>query len=97
MPHNETVDDVAWLRLAGERGWPVLMKDERIKYRAAERRALIDHGVRAFCLTSGNLDAQAMAECFIRNQHRIWTEAAGTGPALFAVSRRDIRQINLND
>jgi len=28
------------------------MKDERIKYRPAERRALIVHGVRAFCLTS---------------------------------------------
>jgi PIN like domain len=42
------------------------MKDERIKYRPAERQALIDHGVRAFCLTSGNLTAQAMANCFIR-------------------------------
>lgn len=55
VPHDEAVDDVAWLLLAGERGWPVLMKDERIKYPTAERRALIDHGVRAFCLTSGNL------------------------------------------
>lgn len=59
VPQDQAVDDVAWLRLAGERGWPVLMKDERIKYRTAERRALIVHGVRAFCLTSGNLDAQA--------------------------------------
>lgn len=97
VPQDETVDDVAWLRLAGERGWPVLMKDERIKYRAAERRALIDHGVRAFCLTPGNLNAQAMADCFIRDQHRIWAEAAGTGPALFAVSRHDIREIDLDD
>lgn len=63
VPQDEDVDDVAWLRLAGEQGWPVLMKDERIKYRAAERRALIVHDVRAFCLTSGNLDAQAMADC----------------------------------
>jgi hypothetical protein len=59
VPQDEAVDDVAWLRLAGERGWPVLMKDERIKYRTAERRALIDHGVRAFCVTSGNLNARA--------------------------------------
>jgi hypothetical protein len=73
------------------------MKDERIKYRTAERRALIDHGVRAFCLTSGNLNAQAMADCFIRDQDRIWTEAARTGPALFAVSRHDIREIELDD
>ena len=96
VPQDETVDDVEWLRLAGERGWPVLMKDERIKYRTAERRALIVHGVRAFCLTSGNLNAQAMADCFVRDHHRIWTEAGRTGPALFAVSRHDIREIDLD-
>jgi hypothetical protein len=97
VPADEVVDDVAWLRLAGERGWPVLMKDERIKYRRAERRALIVHGVRAFCLTSGNLHAQAMADCFVRDQDRIWTAAMGTGLALFAVSRHDIREIDLDD
>ena len=97
VPQDEAVEDVGWLQLAGERGWPVLMKDERIKYRTAERRALIDHGVRAFCLTSGNLNAQAMADCFIRDQHRIWTEAARTGPALLAVSTHDIREMYLDD
>jgi hypothetical protein len=29
VPQDEAVDDVAWLRLAGQQGWPVLMKDER--------------------------------------------------------------------
>lgn len=51
VPQDEAVGDVAWLRLAGERGWPVLMKDERIKYRTAERRARHQarsrHGYRA--------------------------------------------------
>lgn len=37
------------------------MKDERIRYRPAERDAVINHGVQAFCLTSGNLRATAMA------------------------------------
>jgi PIN domain-containing protein len=97
VPHDEAVEDVVWLRLAGEQGWPVLMKDERIRYRTAERRALMVHGVRAFCLTSGNLDAQSMADCFLRHQHRIWTEAARTGPALFAVSRRDVQEVVLDD
>ena len=53
VPQDEAVDDVAWLRLAGD--------------------------------------------CFIRDQHLIWTEAARTGPALFAVSRHDIREIDLDD
>lgn len=97
VPQDEAVDDVAWLRLAGERGWPVLMKDERIKYRTAERRALTHHGVTAFCLTAGNLSAQAMADCFVRDQKRIWAEAVRPGPALFAVSRSGIREVGLDD
>lgn len=68
IPADESVLDVDWLRLAGQNQWPVLMKDERIKYRTPERRALLDHDVRAFCLTSGNLPAEEMAECF--NRHR---------------------------
>ncbi len=54
-PADEAVDDVDWLALAGGNGWPVLMKDEKIRYRAAERAAVVDAGVRAFCLASGNL------------------------------------------
>jgi hypothetical protein len=33
VPADEDVADTAWLELAGHRGWPVLMKDERIRYR----------------------------------------------------------------
>src|SRR5881275_3087425 len=55
VPADEAVTDVEWLAMVGGEGWPVLMKDERIRYRPAEREALIAPGVRAFCLTSGNL------------------------------------------
>jgi len=96
VPQDEAVVDVEWLQLAGLEGWPVLMKDERIKYRTAERHALIAHDVRAFCLTSGNLTAQAMADCFIRHQDRIWSESTGDWPALFAVSRAGIREVDLS-
>lgn len=97
IPNDETVADVEWLQLAGERGWPVLMKDEKIKYRTAERRALIAHRVRAFCLTSGNLTASAMAACFTRHQSVIWSAGVGNEPALFAVSRTNVRQIDLDE
>lgn len=81
IPHDETVQDVEWLRLAGEHAWPVLMKDERIRYRPAERAALLTYGVRAFCLTSGNLTARQMAEMFIVHRDAIWRNAVGTGAA----------------
>ena len=95
VPQDEKVTDIEWLKLAGTNGWPVLMKDEKIKYRTAERRALIEHGVRAFCLTSGNLSAREMADCLIGHQERIWAEAIGDGPALFAISRAEVREIEL--
>lgn len=97
IPQDEAVADVEWLQLAGERGWPVLMKDEKIRYREAERRALLAHGVRAFCLTSGNLTSPQMAECFVEHQRSIWAEAIATGPALFAVSRAGMRVVDLEE
>jgi hypothetical protein len=41
--------DTEWLRDAGENGWVVLMKDDKIRYRPAELEALTASGVRAFC------------------------------------------------
>jgi len=38
-----------------------------------------------------------MADSFIANRDVIWRLAAGAGPALFAVSRRAVRQIDLTD
>lgn len=97
IPADEAVTDVEWLQLAGERGWPVLMKDEKIRYRPAERAALREHGVRAFCLTSGDLTSLQMADAFIIHRDQVWRSATHDGPALFAVSRGSLRRIDLDD
>ena len=94
---GQAVSDTDWLQLAGESHWPVLAKDERIRYRPAERAAIVAHRVRAFYLTSGNLTGQQMAEAFLANQAAIWEHAVEQGPGLFAVTRTSIRQINLDD
>lgn len=44
--------DEEWLRDAGQRGWVVLMKDAKIRYRPAELQVVIDHSLQAFCLTN---------------------------------------------
>lgn len=62
VPADEAVEDIDWLARVGAQGWPVLMKDERIRYRAAERAALLAHNVQAFCLSRGDLRAADMAE-----------------------------------
>jgi hypothetical protein len=97
IPADETVADVDWLELAGQNRWPVLMKDEKIRYRPAERAAVRAHDVRAFYLTSGNLTGQQMADLFIANRDVVWRMAVEAGPALFAVFRGAVRQIDLTD
>jgi hypothetical protein len=71
------------------------MKDERIRYRPAERRALVDHEVMAFCLTSGNLRAQQMAELFVNSIQEITAACRDQGPFLYAVSASGLRPLDL--
>jgi hypothetical protein len=43
--------DEDWLVEVGRRGWIVLTKDDRIRYRITERAAIVSARVRAFVLT----------------------------------------------
>ncbi len=58
--------DVEWLERAGRQGWIVLTKDRAIRWRAVECTVLMTVGVRAFALTSGNLQGKEMAEIFVK-------------------------------
>lgn len=71
------------------------MKDEKIRYRAAERAAVVNAGVRAFCLASGNLKSTDMAELFVPHQDTIWDNATGDGPGLRIVSRSEVRRTDV--
>ena len=67
----DTPDEV-WLREAGARGWVVLMKDDRIRYRPAEQAAVLESGVRCFCLhPSRGMTAEHMAGALKRALPRI--------------------------
>ncbi len=95
VPADQEVVDTAWLQLAGERGWPVLMKDERIRYRPAERAALVAHRVQAFCLTGGNLRAAVMAEQYLAVINDLAHACETPGPFLYAVSTRGLHRLDL--
>jgi len=95
IPADETIDDVDWLTRAGREGWVVLMKDERIRYRPAERTALVNHRVRAFCLTSGNLRAAEMAQLYIAVLDKLTAACVAPGPFLYVVSRSGLRRVDL--
>lgn len=57
--------DEDWLVKVGKRGWIVLTKDDRIRYRVTERTALTSSRVRAFVLTSSQLQGTEMAAAFV--------------------------------
>lgn len=57
--------DADWLSVIGKRGWIVLTKDERIRYRMIEQQAMMRASVAAFILTAGGVSGAEMANIFI--------------------------------
>ena len=62
---QETPDE-EWLREVGQRSWIVLTKDTQIRYRAHERAALMQAGVRTFVLVAKNLSGREMADVLVK-------------------------------
>jgi len=89
----QDTEDVAWIKLAAQRGWVVLCKDDRIRRRPAERDALMEGKVRAFCLTNANLGFDAQAAYFTANRHRILQAARKPGPYLYGVYKDTIKRL----
>ena len=58
--------DEDWLREVGERGWIVLTKDHRIRYRELESTAILKARACAFVLTGGNLQGEEMGQIFVK-------------------------------
>jgi hypothetical protein len=85
--------DERWLRDAGANGWIVLMKDDAIRRRPAERDALIEAEVRAFCLTNAQLRAVEQTERFVSNRHRILQQARKPGPYIYGVYPSGLRRL----
>jgi PIN like domain len=50
----------------GKKGWIVLTKDDRIRYRQHEKDALLKSNVRAFVLTNRNLSGDEMGAIFVK-------------------------------
>ena len=64
-------EDRVWLEVVGERGWVVLTKDQRLRYRPLEIAALCASGARVFVLTAGNLRGVEIAAVFVAALPRI--------------------------
>jgi PIN like domain len=90
---GQRIEDVRWLADAGRNDWIVLMKDDAIRRRPAERDALTEARVRAFCLTNAQLRAAQQTARFVENRHRILQAARKPGPYIYGVYERGIKRI----
>lgn len=85
--------DEVWLRDAGKNDWIVFTKDDAIRRRPAERDALTDAAVRAFCLTTAQLRGAEQIERFVHNRHRILRQAGKAGPYIYGVYESGLKRL----
>ena len=93
VPADEQVADTEWIEEAAKRGWPVLMKDKRIRHRRAEIAAVAEHKARCFVITRGDLPSAEMVQRFISNKDAILLAVAGPGPDIYSVQADRISRL----
>lgn len=71
------VKDADWIEYGLQRGWALLTKDQKIRYRAGELLSLDAHG-KMFCLGRGDLTVEDQARTFDEARARI--ERTSSGP-----------------
>lgn len=81
---SQGTPDAKWLPVVGQRGWIVLTKDTRIRYRPNEKHALLAAGVRAFAFTSGSLSGTEMSEAIVKALPRMLKLLAARSSAFVA-------------
>lgn len=89
----QETEDTEWIKLAADRDWIVLCKDDRIRRRPAERDALTHGKVRVFCLTNANLGFAELAAYFVTNRFRIIQAAQKPGPYLYGIYKDSIKKL----
>ena len=88
MPADEQVADTDWIKEAAKHGWPVLMKDKRIRHRPAEIAAVTEHKARCFVITRGGATLHHQQGRHPHGSSRAWpVHLLGTdGPDLAPLS-----------
>lgn len=83
--------DNVWLSDVSRRGWIVLTKDKRIRYRASELAAVSATKARVFTLTAGSIQAQEMADIYIRAMPKVQAFVARHSPPyIVTISRSGV-------
>jgi uncharacterized protein with PIN domain len=89
----QEIKDQEWIERAGQEGWVVLTKDDRIRYRRVEREAFVSAKLRVFCLTTAKLGGEEQTARFVSNISRIAQRSRKSGPFIYGVYEKRLEQI----
>ncbi len=82
--YPDPVPDEVWLELVGKNGWTVITADKRNRYEPLEKAKIVQHKIREFTFTSGNLTGADMAQILKDNLRKIGRLCKRTPPPLIA-------------
>jgi uncharacterized protein with PIN domain len=86
----QNAPDPEWLSVAGKNGWIVVTRDERIRYREAEKQAIRRAKVGAFVLAArGDLKIEMLAEVLLKAMTKIRRTITDQKPPFIAKVSRD--------
>lgn len=90
--------DTEWLAKAGQEGWIVLTKDERIRYNPLELAALLEFNVQAFIVTAGNFTTDQLTQLVLDAIPQIVKFVAKNKPPFVVKVHKNgaIKQVNLS-
>ena len=92
---HDTPDEI-WLSAAADKGWLVVTRDQRIRYRANELAAMKRARLHVFVLTQGGLTAAETGSIVVRCHPDMLSLAASVDPpAFFSLTRAgEVRRLN---
>jgi hypothetical protein len=83
--------DELWIPIVAQAGWLILTRDQQIRQRAAEIKAVMDHGARMVAIVASpakaKLDNFDILEVFMVHWRKIEPLTALPGPFVYTVSR----------
>lgn len=82
---GQEIEDTEWLARAGAEGWVVFTQDARVWQNLDEHEALINNGVRVFCLGTPQATATQKAVCYGRHILPILRRARRPGPCFWRI------------
>ncbi len=80
--------DEEWLPKVGMEAWVLLTTDVRIRYRSAERHAVIQHNIRMFYFSKNNMSGRQMGDALQKALPDIQKLCSKQPPPFFAAITR---------